>query len=517
MAFSGGVFSRLYNWATDRDANVKIRADKMDDEMDGFATGLSTCVLKDGTQTITADLPMSTYKFTGLGAGSASGHSVRWEQVFTMVNGSDVASASDLVLTGAGNSYDVTGTTTITSIDVASNAHQVGSLIVLQFDDALTLTHHATDLVLPGGANITTAAGDIAVFWKYDTGDWRCVSYQTAAATYLANLVEDTTPQLGGNLDLNGNGLTFPGAVTVTDITGADTTLVSGTLGTDGDLAQWNSDGDLVDGPTPPSGTIVGTTDTQTLTNKTLGTGSAVDLGSDAEGDILYRNSSGDLARLGIGSTDEVLTVASGLPSWAAASGGGGSLVDVKVITSTTTYGSSATVTPHADANKALIFLTGAGASGAGSGTSSGGGAGATAIKFVDLAADIGASKTVTIGTASGGNSTINLTSTLTANGGSGGGTAGGAGGTASNGDMNIPGGGGDGGGEESDSAGDTIAVGGGVGGASFWGGGGYGGNKTGGNGGAAGAYGAGGGGAGFSSGSGGAGANGVCLILEFA
>jgi hypothetical protein len=35
-------------------------------------------------------------------------------------------------------------------------------------------------------------------------------------------------------------------------------------------LAQWNVDGDLVDGPTPPSGTIVGTTDAQTLTNKTL-------------------------------------------------------------------------------------------------------------------------------------------------------------------------------------------------------------------------------------------------------
>jgi len=47
-------------------------------------------------------------------------------------------------------------------------------------------------------------------------------------------------------------------------------------------------------------------------------------LGSDATGDIFYRNSSGNFTRLGIGSNGQVLTVASGLPSWAAASAGAG-------------------------------------------------------------------------------------------------------------------------------------------------------------------------------------------------
>jgi len=71
MAFSGGVFSRLYNWVTDRNAGTKILAARMDAEMDGFATGLSQCVLKDGTQTITAHIPMSGFKITGLGNASA--------------------------------------------------------------------------------------------------------------------------------------------------------------------------------------------------------------------------------------------------------------------------------------------------------------------------------------------------------------------------------------------------------------------------------------------------------------
>jgi len=45
---------------------------------------------------------------------------------------------------------------------------------------------------------------------------------------------------------------------------------ITGSAGTADNLAKWNASGQLVDGPTPPSGDMVGTTDTQTLTNKTL-------------------------------------------------------------------------------------------------------------------------------------------------------------------------------------------------------------------------------------------------------
>ena len=60
------------------------------------------------------------------------------------------------------------------------------------------------------------------------------------------------------------------GVLKSSDKTGLDAGIVSGTAGTTGDLAVWDSNGDLIDGPTPPSGAIVGTTDTQTLSNKTL-------------------------------------------------------------------------------------------------------------------------------------------------------------------------------------------------------------------------------------------------------
>jgi hypothetical protein len=44
--------------------------------------------------------------------------------------------------------------------------------------------------------------------------------------------------------------------------------------------------------------------------------GTRILLGSDATGDIYYRNASGNLTRLGIGTTGQVLGVNSGLPAW---------------------------------------------------------------------------------------------------------------------------------------------------------------------------------------------------------
>lgn len=72
MAYNGlGLFVRLYNWGNDAAAGVKIRADRSDGELDGIATGLSTAICKDGQTTITANLPMATFRHTGVGNGAA--------------------------------------------------------------------------------------------------------------------------------------------------------------------------------------------------------------------------------------------------------------------------------------------------------------------------------------------------------------------------------------------------------------------------------------------------------------
>lgn len=100
------------------------------------------------------------------------GAQMRWSK------GADVASATTLSLGNDGNYFDITGTTTITSI----RAITIGTVVRLHFDSALILTHHATNLILPGGADITTATGDNATFVEYATGVWRCTNYQVATS-----------------------------------------------------------------------------------------------------------------------------------------------------------------------------------------------------------------------------------------------------------------------------------------------------------------------------------------------
>lgn len=88
--------------------------------------------------------------------------------------GADVASAGAISL-GEGGYFHITGTTTITDIDWATAKD--GRPAMLVFDGILTLTHNATTLILPGGANIVTAAGDTAIFVQDASDNVKCVGY----------------------------------------------------------------------------------------------------------------------------------------------------------------------------------------------------------------------------------------------------------------------------------------------------------------------------------------------------
>ena len=109
----------------------------------------------------------------------------------------DVASAATCDI-GAVNSLIVriTGTTGITSLGTTYNGPRF-----VRFADALTLTHNATTLILPGGANITTATDDalIAVPSGSTPNGWRVIAYQKAADSPVTLPLATTLGGSGSN------------------------------------------------------------------------------------------------------------------------------------------------------------------------------------------------------------------------------------------------------------------------------------------------------------------------------
>jgi len=106
----------------------------------------------------------------------------------------DVASASTCDIGAATTPLvNITGTTTITSFGTSTD-----KLRRVRFATALILTHNATSLILPGAANITTAAGDEAEFASDGSGNWKCTKYQRSSGVPVAI---DTSGTLSSNSD----------------------------------------------------------------------------------------------------------------------------------------------------------------------------------------------------------------------------------------------------------------------------------------------------------------------------
>ena len=112
-----------------------------------LATALSTCVTRDGQSPPTTNLPMGSFKLTGLAAGTANGHSVRFEQLQTGVN---------KLITVAGTGDVITGTMTPTY-----TAYATGD--IFSFVVGLVNTTNVTINIDGLGAKAITVNGSTAL------------------------------------------------------------------------------------------------------------------------------------------------------------------------------------------------------------------------------------------------------------------------------------------------------------------------------------------------------------------
>jgi hypothetical protein len=110
----------------------------------------------------------------------------------------DVASAATTNIgAAASNNVRITGGITITAFDNVA----AGITRRVRFAGALTLTHNATSLILPGGANIATAAGDEAAFTSLGSGNWVCRYYQKADGTAVVGPAAATQAEMEAATD----------------------------------------------------------------------------------------------------------------------------------------------------------------------------------------------------------------------------------------------------------------------------------------------------------------------------
>jgi hypothetical protein len=154
-----------------------ILATSVNSDLNDMAQALTASIARDGQTTPTANIPLGGFRITGLGNATAATDAATLGQVDGRAE-IDLASASTTNI-GAQQSDNVriTGTTTITSFGTIAS----GVTRHLRFAAALTLTHNATSLILPGGANITTAAGDTATAVSLGSGNWVVTDFMPAS------------------------------------------------------------------------------------------------------------------------------------------------------------------------------------------------------------------------------------------------------------------------------------------------------------------------------------------------
>lgn len=194
-SFNGsGVFNRSYSWTSDAANSIPITASRMDTEDTGFAAGLSTCITKDGQQTLTANIPFNNFKAINLGAPTSPNDSATKAYV-------DAATAAYYVDAGAVN------TLTINSGIVGYTVGMLRRVVIAHTNTSSTITLNdnsvgAVQLKMLDGTN--PAIGQLVLGYILD-----CIYNGTNWV--VTNIIPTT---IGSELIILGGACTTPVAVT---------------------------------------------------------------------------------------------------------------------------------------------------------------------------------------------------------------------------------------------------------------------------------------------------------------
>ena len=339
-----------------------------------FYNGSAWIILSSATDTNT------TYDLSGVGAANGTAG--------LRLAGSD-ASIDDVLIVGAGtvgvtrsgNTLTVTGTDSAvgTVTDVSG-----GTGITITGTSSVTPTVNIDTVGLDNAIEVLVAADPVGAdyVWFSDVSDSNTLR-KTLISAMPGFGKDGTVTSVDSGAGLTGGAITATGTLAV-DYAGVDNVVLAASDGTaisvvatDKLLISDATDSnakfvnisqitaaigggtvtsiDVSGGTTglTTSGGAVTTSGTITLAGTLIAGNGGTGQSSYTLGDILYASGAGALSKLGIGSTGQVLKVASGIPSWAADANAGGT---VTTVSSTVAGDALNVVVSNATSTPALAF-----------------------------------------------------------------------------------------------------------------------------------------------------------------
>ena len=300
---SGSTITITDNESTDENNLITFAADA------GTSTGLHSIEFDGDFHYNPSTGSVTATTFVGNLTGNASGSAA------TLASGRTIGMTGDVVWTSASfdGSGNVTGTATIQANSVALGTDTTGNYVgTLTAGTGLTSSGGTTGEGIAHSLSVDAAQTQITQVGTLTTGTWEAdtiaVDQGGTGATTLNNLITMGTHTTGNYVATvtAGTGLTSSGATSGESIAhslsvdASQTQITSvGTIGT----GTWEAtDVAVAHGGTGASTATAGFDALSPMT---------------AEGDILYGGSSGTVTKLAKGSDADVLTLASGVPSWA--------------------------------------------------------------------------------------------------------------------------------------------------------------------------------------------------------
>ena len=209
MGWSGGTYTKgnagSGGWAGDASLGIGIEASRHDTQDNDFATGINTCLTKDGQNTPTANLGMGGYKHTGVGNATAGDEYLSYGQ---LLNANKAVTTS-----GTEPNYTVT-------LTPAPAAYFDGMTFIAKIHSTLTGTGATINVNGLGAKNIEVSSpgtgerdvypselsADSPYIFSYDTTDG---VFKIISSTHSYETFTPTIASASGSVTLNDSTCTF--------------------------------------------------------------------------------------------------------------------------------------------------------------------------------------------------------------------------------------------------------------------------------------------------------------------